>query len=170
MLIEQALAEIRTKIDALVGAPDVLVVIDGDAILVAREEIRSVRHAMDGIVFAQGVVKREGIVEKARLEMFQIERQRRFAHGRGMVGPEWRSRMRHDVDRPIPSITSRTPRAPMIAPAMRSIQRFERRYAVRGRSLEKASATIAYQPTSSVRIAGGSAAIIQSGGAGGRSA
>jgi hypothetical protein len=45
-----------------------------------------------------------------------------------------------------------SPSNPVTAPAIRSIQSFDRKYPCRGRSAEKATATSAYQAVSTVRI------------------
>jgi hypothetical protein len=45
----------------------------------------------------------------------------------------------------------------MMAPAMRSIQIFDRTYAARGRPVEKRTATTEYQEVSTNKISGGKA-------------
>src|SRR5262249_467920 len=84
-LIERAIAEIWPEVDLLVGAPGLGIAIDSDAILVTREKIRAVGHAMDWVVSSKRAVERKGIVEKAPLDPLQVEGERRSSQ-RGIIG------------------------------------------------------------------------------------
>ena len=74
VFVQLAVAEIRLEVDCLVGAPGHGIAIDGDKIVVAREKIRAVRHAMHRVVLAQRAVSGIRIVEECRIEPFEIER------------------------------------------------------------------------------------------------
>src|ERR1700754_4316840 len=73
MLEQRAVAEIRLEVDCLVRAPRFRIAIDRRAIVVAAQEIGSIRHAVDGIVLAQRPIDREGIVEERRIEPLDVE-------------------------------------------------------------------------------------------------
>src|SRR5581483_1384189 len=60
---------------------------------------------MDGIVRSKRVIKRKGIVEKARLEVLQIERQRSLAHRRVIVGPARRAGRHWSAERAVFPLT-----------------------------------------------------------------
>jgi hypothetical protein len=96
VLVEQTVGEIRPEIDLLVRAPACRVAVDFGAIVIAREKIRAVRHAMDRIVLAQSAIDRVGVVEEFRIELSQIEGERDFAR-RG--GNFWRNRVAHRIGR-----------------------------------------------------------------------
>ena len=73
MLVKQAVAESRAEIDPFVRAPDIVLAIDREAILVARKKIRAVRHEMDGVVLTQRPVGLERIGEKRRVDPLYVE-------------------------------------------------------------------------------------------------
>jgi hypothetical protein len=86
MLVQEAVAEVRPEVVRLVRAPGVGVAIDCGAIIIAAEEIRSVRHAMDRIVLAPRAVERARIGEEAGVEPLEVEGERGVAVGRNGCG------------------------------------------------------------------------------------
>jgi len=76
VLVEQAVGEVGSKVVSLVRAPGFGVAIDRGAVVVAAEEIRPVRHAMDRIVLAQCAVERERIGQERGIEPLEIEGER----------------------------------------------------------------------------------------------
>jgi len=77
VLVKQAVGEIGPKVEFLVRTPGVRIAIDRKAILIAREKIGPVRHAVDRVGFAQRPIGRIGIGKKRRIQLAQIETARR---------------------------------------------------------------------------------------------
>jgi hypothetical protein len=73
VLVKQAVGEIRPEVDLLVRAPGRGIAVDLKAIVVPRQEVRTIRHAVDRIAFAQREVCRIGIIEKIRAEPAHVE-------------------------------------------------------------------------------------------------
>src|SRR5262245_4072109 len=74
MVLEQgAVAEIGPEVDFLVRAPRLRIAIDRRTIVVAAQEIRSIRHPVDRIMLAQRPVDGKGIVEEGWIEPLDVE-------------------------------------------------------------------------------------------------
>src|SRR5206468_52110 len=79
VLVERARAELRRELHTLVGAPRVVVLVDGDDVIVAREEVRAVRAAVHRVPAPQPVVVGERVVVEVVGQRAQVEGERRRA-------------------------------------------------------------------------------------------
>jgi chaperonin GroEL (HSP60 family) len=86
VLIQQAVAEVRFKVDLLVRAPGLCIAVDFNEIVVAREKIRAVGIHVNGIVFAQRAIGGIRIVEKFPSQTLEIEGGSKLAIGRSTRG------------------------------------------------------------------------------------
>ena len=100
MLVEQAVGKIRPEVEFLVRAPGRGIAVDRKTVVVARQEIRPVRHQVNGIELAQRAVCRIGIFEKFRREFPHVEISRGSARG-GVRGLH----ITHDETPPIAAIS-----------------------------------------------------------------
>src|SRR5207253_619464 len=79
VLVEGARAELRRELHALVGAPRRVVRIDGDDVVVAREEVGPVGAAVHGVPAPQPVVGGKRVRVEVVGQRAQVEGERRGA-------------------------------------------------------------------------------------------
>ena len=76
VLIEQSVTEFRAELCLLVGRKKFGILVHGDAVVIAREEIAAIWHPGNRRMIAQGVVSRIGVGNEVRPDAPQIERAR----------------------------------------------------------------------------------------------
>src|SRR6185312_10637130 len=79
VLVEQGGSVFRRELLLLVGGKGARVLVGGDQIIVARQEIRAVRHPLDRIVLPQRAIGRVGVFVKFGRQLLEIEARRQLS-------------------------------------------------------------------------------------------
>jgi len=80
VLIEQGLAIFRQELAFLVGGERLGILVGGDEVVIARQEIAAARHPLDRLVLPQCTIGRVGVDIELGRQPLQVEFGRQFAH------------------------------------------------------------------------------------------
>ena len=86
VLVEQAVAVFRRKLLLLVGREHLCVLVGGDQIVIAGQEIGAVRQPLDRLVLPQRTIGRVGVGIEFRRQFLEVETVRQLPRIRSTFG------------------------------------------------------------------------------------